>query len=245
MQIRAVALMLCLLFAGAFAFGQVGNGTITGTITDPAGAVVAGAAVEAKNTETGVVYRGVSTNSGNYSIADLPVGTYAVTVTVKGFKTYTHTNLLLNATQTIRENVALQVGAASESVTVTAEASLLHTESAELSHNVTIDTLDSLPMIGTGTVNAGTSGYRNPYNTLLTLPGVSGYSSSGTFVMNGLPAVSLTETMRIGRPGRYLPPLRNVRLYADGPAQRGLGSGNRVSDQQLRSRIRKRGSGGH
>ena len=114
MQIRAVALMLCLLFAGALAFGQVGNGTITGTITDPAGAVVAGAGVDAKNTETGVVYHGVSTNSGDYSIADLPVGTYAVTVTVKGFKTYTHTNLLLNATQTIRENVALQVGAASE-----------------------------------------------------------------------------------------------------------------------------------
>src|ERR1700685_3673687 len=147
MQTRVVALTLVLLFTGLWAFGQVGNGTITGTITDPAGAVVAGAAVEAKNTETGVVYRGVSTNSGDYAIADLPVGTYAVTVTVKGFKTYTHTNLLLNATQTIRENVALQVGAASESVTVTAEASLLHTESAELSHNVTIDTLDSLPMI--------------------------------------------------------------------------------------------------
>ena len=52
--------LVCLFLAGVTAFGQVGNGTITGTITDQAGAVVAGATVEAKNTETGVVYhRGV------------------------------------------------------------------------------------------------------------------------------------------------------------------------------------------
>jgi hypothetical protein len=188
--------MLCLLFTGLWAFGQVGNGTITGTVTDATGAVVAGAAVEAKNAQTGVTYRGVSTNAGGYTIADLPIGSYSVTVTVKGFKTYSHSNLALGAEQTLREDVALQVGASTESVTVTAEATMLKTETGELSHNVTIENLDSLPMIGTGTVNAGTSGYRNPYNTLLTLPGVSGYAASGTFSVNGLPAVSLTETMR-------------------------------------------------
>ncbi len=194
----SLQLVACLMVLASLAFSQVGNGTITGVVTDSTGAVVAGTTVEATNTQTGIVFRGVSTNSGDYTITDLPVGLYAVSVTAKGFKTYTHTNLALAATQTLREDIALQVGNASESVTVTAEASLLTTESAELARNVTIDSLDSLPIIGTGTVNAGTSGFRNPLNSLLTLPGISSYSASNLFTLNGLAGSSyMTETMRI------------------------------------------------
>ncbi|HEY1754141.1 MAG TPA: TonB-dependent receptor [Bryobacteraceae bacterium] len=196
MQMRVVAVTACLLFASLLAFGQVGNGTITGTVIDQAGAVIAGASVQAKNAETGVSYSGVTTNSGNYTITDLPIGTYTVMVTVTGFKSYSHANLLLNATQVLRENISLQLGSASESVTVTAEASLLTTETGELASNVTIGQLDALPLIGVGSVNAGSSGYRNPYNTLLTLPGVSGYASSGQFTVNGLGG-AVTETMRV------------------------------------------------
>ena len=197
MKTRLAELSLCLLLAGVVAFGQGANGTITGTITDPAGAVVAGAPVVIKNTETGVTYNGVSTNAGDYTVPGLPVGTYNVTVTVAGFKTYTHTNLAVDATQILRENVALQVGNAGESVTVTAEASQLKTESAELSHDVSIQQLDEMPLLGIGSVNAGSSGYRNPYNTLLTLPGISSYASSGTFVLNGLGGTTASEAMRI------------------------------------------------
>jgi hypothetical protein len=191
-SLRVVA--LCLLAASS-AIAQVGNGSITGTVTDPAGAVVAGATVEAKNTETGVVYPGVSTTTGNFSIQSLPVGSYSVTVKVQGFKTYTHTNLVVAATQILREDVGLQVGAASDSVTVTAEASLLKTEAGDMTHNVAIDNLSQLPLLGIGTANSGTSGVRNPYNSLQTLPGVSSYASSGQFTMNGLGG-SMTETMR-------------------------------------------------
>ena len=180
----------------SLAFGQVGNGTITGTITDPGGAVVAGATVHAKNAETGVVYSGVSTNTGNYTIPGLPVGTYAVTATVQGFKTYTHTNLAVAATQILRENIALEVGAAAESVTVTAEASLLKTETGDLTHNITIQQMDDLPLLGIGTANSGTSGFRNPYNVLQTIPGVTSYNSSGQFTLNGLGG-NMTETMRV------------------------------------------------
>jgi hypothetical protein len=198
MKLRAVSLVFCLLFVALFAFGQVGNGTITGTITDQAGAVVAGAKIEAKNSETGVIYPAASTGTGNYTVTDLPVGTYTVTVTVMGFKTYTHSNLTVQAAGTIKEDVPLQVGANTESVTVTAEASLLKTESGELAHNVTINDMDQLPLLGIGTVNSGSSGYRNPYATLLTLPGVSNYTTSGTFQINGLGnAFSTTETMRV------------------------------------------------
>jgi hypothetical protein len=138
MQIKVVALTLCLLFTSLLAFGQVGNGSITGTVTDQVGAVVAGAAVQAKNSETGVAFSAVSTNTGNYTIPNLGVGVYTITVTVKGFKTYIHTNLAVGAEQTVRQDVALDVGNTTESVTVTAESSLLKTDSAELAANVTI-----------------------------------------------------------------------------------------------------------
>src|ERR1700686_1526020 len=107
---RIGVVLLWLVLASLSAFGQAGNGTITGTVSDPAGAVVAGASVEAKNSETGVVYPAATSNAGNFTISQLPVGTYEVTVKVSGFKTYNHTNLALGAAAVLREDVALQVG---------------------------------------------------------------------------------------------------------------------------------------
>jgi hypothetical protein len=203
--VAAGSLLITLCLLAALAFGQGGTGTITGTITDPTGAAVPAANVEAKNVETGAVYSAATTAAGNYTVPNLPVGTYEVTVKVSGFKTYTHTNLAIAATQVLRQDVPLEVGSASESITVEAQASLLQTETGDVAHNVTLEQMDDLPLLGIGTVNSGTSGYRNPYNTLLTLPGVSGYNSSGLFTINGLggsipgnPFVNaLGETMRI------------------------------------------------
>ncbi len=130
----AAVLFLTALFCPMFApmaFGQGGTGTITGTITDPTGLAIAGATIQARNAETGAVYTAASTASGNYSISNLPVGTYALSATVSGFKTYTHTNLAVAATQTIRARHSLEVGATTESITVEAQASLLQTESGD------------------------------------------------------------------------------------------------------------------
>src|ERR1700689_4457640 len=196
---------LCWMSLGPLAYGQGGTGTITGTVTDPTGLAVAGANVQARNTETGAIYTGASTASGNYTVANLPVGSYELSVTVSGFKTYTHTNLTIAAAQTLKEDIPLQVGSTSESITVEAQGSLLQGETGDETHNVTLEQMNDLPLLGIGTVNSGTSGYRNPYNTLLTLPGVSSFATSGLFTVNGLggsipgnPFVaSLTETMRI------------------------------------------------
>ncbi len=202
----AAALLLGVLgFAAMLAFGQGGTGTITGTVTDPTGLAVAGANVQARNTQTGVVYSGASTASGNYTVPNLPVGAYELSVTVSGFKTYTHTNLTIAAAQTLKEDIPLQVGATTESITVEAQASLLQDETGDVTHNVTLEQMDDLPLLGIGTVNSGTSGYRNPYNTLLTLPGVSTFATSGLFTVNGLGGsipgspftAALTETMRV------------------------------------------------
>src|SRR5258708_5331091 len=79
------------LIATGLAFGQGVNATITGTVTDPSGSVVSGAAVEAANVDTGALYNAASTNVGNYAIPGLPVGTYTVTAKAPGFKIYAHT----------------------------------------------------------------------------------------------------------------------------------------------------------
>ncbi len=184
----SLGFIVCL--AALPAFGQGVNGTITGTLTDPGGLVVSGAPVEATNVETGALYNAASTTAGNYAIPNLPVGTYTVTVKVPGFKTYTHTNLAITAGQVLKEDVSLQVGSAAESVTVSAEATLLKTESGETAHNITLKEMDELPLLGI------TGGYRNPYATLTTLPGSAGPGANAA-VINGLGGNNTNAAYRI------------------------------------------------
>jgi len=178
-------------------FAQSDRGTITGTIADPAGAVVANAPIEARNVGTGAVYPVASTATGNYTLTQLPAGNYEISVTVPGFKKYTRQGLTVQAAQTMRIDIALEVGSASESVTVVEATPLLKTESGELSHVVATERLDSLPLMQTGAV-AGSSGIRNPYNVVALMPG-SYYSPTGsvgpTVRING--GVSNSETVLI------------------------------------------------
>ena len=123
---RVYAIGLALLLAAA-AVAQSDRGTITGTVSDPAGAVVANAAIEARNLDTGALSQAASTSTGNYTLAELPAGTYELSVTVPGFKKYVRSGLTVQAAQIIRVDVPMEVGAATESVTVQADAALLKT----------------------------------------------------------------------------------------------------------------------
>jgi len=166
-------------------------GTITGTVADPAGAVVPGAPVEAKNTGTGSVYKAATSGTGNYTISELPAGTYELTVTAQGFKKEVRPGVEVAAQTTFRVDFALQVGAAAESVTITAEAPLLKTESGELSHNVTTASMDSLPIL---TIGSDGAGVRNPLAAFLLLPGAN-YGADATLQINGMPSSS--QSIRI------------------------------------------------
>ncbi|HEY7337233.1 MAG TPA: TonB-dependent receptor [Bryobacteraceae bacterium] len=183
--------VLFFLVAASFgiAFAQSDRGAITGTVSDPAGAVVAGAPIQARNIATGVVYPTVTSNTGNYTIAALPVGSYELTTTVAGFKKYVRTGLQVQVTETLRVDVGLEVGAATESVTVTEAAPLLNTESGGLSHNVDVNKMDDLPLLGIGGTLSGSAGIRNPYNMVLMIPGVN-YVPNALMRINGTPANS-------------------------------------------------------
>jgi hypothetical protein len=183
--LRLVSLLLCAWAA----FAQGDRSTITGTVADPAGAVVANASIEARNVQTGEVFPAASTNTGNYTIAQLPTGTYQVDVNVPGFKRFVRSGITLGTAQTIRIDVNLEVGASTESVTVQADASLLKTESADVSHNVSSEMLNTLPLLGIGSAASGSSGIRNPNNVLNIIPGTY-YAPNAQVKINGAPSNS-------------------------------------------------------
>src|SRR5271170_856456 len=107
---RSLWTAFCLSFLALAAFAQTDRGIITGTITDPAGAVVPNAPIEAKNLATGIIYPAASSGTGNYTIPQLPVGTYEVSVTVPGFKKYVRTGIGVDVAGTDRIDVTLEVG---------------------------------------------------------------------------------------------------------------------------------------
>src|SRR5580692_7572653 len=124
---------LCLLLFASTVFAQSDRGIITGTVTDTTGAVVANVAIEARQLETGAVFPTATTSTGSYTLTELPVGPYEITATVAGFKKYVRTGVTVQVAQTLRVDIPMEVGTATESVTVSAEASLLKTETGDVS----------------------------------------------------------------------------------------------------------------
>jgi hypothetical protein len=183
----------CLVVLTGIAFAQSDRSTITGTISDPTGAVVAGSTIQAKNSATGAHYQTVSTATGNYTLAQIPFGTYEITVTMQGFKTYLRQGINVPTAQTLRIDVTLEVGAITESVTVNADAPLLKTDSTEVSHNVSVDQLNTLPVLSIG-AGVGLSGVRNPFSVLQLLPGADWRPDSSVRV-NGTPGN--TQSFRV------------------------------------------------
>ena len=191
MRIKSVAIFFLLLTLAAFA--QTDRGTITGTISDPASAVIPNAQVAARNIENGALYQAASSATGNYTLSQLPAGNYEMTVAVQGFKTFIRQNLTVQVAGTLRVDVSLEVGTTSESVTVSEAATLLKTESGELSHNIATDRLKSLPAITLGP-SAGLGNIRNPLQVVTLLPGTQ-FANDNTLRVNGLP--SSTYSIRI------------------------------------------------
>jgi len=130
--VRGAFVILCFALSG---WAQ-STGAILGTVQDPSGAVIVGATVRIVNAGTGVA-RPVTTNeSGNFVAEALPVGTYDVTVEQKGFKPFTRRGIVLNVADRLTVDVRLELGAATEAVTVTAEAAPVQRETGDVSYLV-------------------------------------------------------------------------------------------------------------
>jgi len=186
---------LCAVLGGAiFGIAQSDRGTITGTITDPSAAVLPGVSIIATNTQTGLKYETISTETGNYSIVQLPAGVYDVMVELPGFKKYVQQGITVQVAQTLRIDVVLQVGTATEEVTVTADATLLRTESSDLTHIIPAQRLNELPILGIGG-NATTQGLRIFLSQTKLIPGAYYPDGGLTVKINGAP--TNTQSVRI------------------------------------------------
>ncbi len=188
---RSTFITMCLVLIAWSSFAQSDRGTITGTISDPAGAVIPGAEIEARNMQTDAQYETLSTDTGNYTLAQLPAGEYELSATVPGFKQYVRSGITVLVAQTLRIDVPLEVGTITETVIVHADAPLLRTESGDLSDNVKIDRMNDLPIVA---VESGASGIRNPYAVTQLVPG-SSYGNNTHVRVNGTPAN--TQALRI------------------------------------------------
>src|SRR5687768_8026439 len=160
-------------------FAQSDRGTITGTVVDPGGGVVPGASVVAENPENGARYETVTTQTGNYTLVQVPVGVYHLSIELPGFGRFRQEGIRIFVGQTARIDATLKVGNLAEEVNVVADASLLDTQSAEIASSVTSENLNSLPLNFGARGNQAAAAIRNPYSFVTLVPGgnISSYSS--------------------------------------------------------------------
>jgi hypothetical protein len=175
---RAVLFSL-LLAAGVFA--QENRGSILGRVTDPSGAVAANVQIRVTNVETGAAVQAATNGEGNYQAPFLLPGTYTVTAEHPGFKKIEQDNVAVQTGANVTVNLSLEVGTASETVTVKSEPPLLETTSADLGQNLPAKYLSDV----------GASFYRNAANFVRMAPGVTG-QSMGTYTSDNQTAVSIS-----------------------------------------------------
>src|SRR5262245_1612926 len=141
----SIAVLISAVAAGATA--QVLYGSLVGNVTDETGAALPGATVVATQKETNLTREVVTNTAGAYSIPNIPSGTYAVTVKLTGFQTFT-TGSVTVTNRDVRVDASLRIGSIAESVTVSARASIIQTETAAVQHVATSKQLQSLPTSG-------------------------------------------------------------------------------------------------
>jgi len=165
MRTRLFLLLVTTGFLGAGvvpALAQRTTASLRGTITDSTHAIVPGASVTVANQDTGLA-RTVTTNAeGLYSVSELPVGRYSITVELQGFKTTRRTDIALNVADDRKIDLELATGALSESVEVKAESTPVKTVGGDVSGVVTGEQVRELPLNG-----------RNFLQLATLMPGVS------------------------------------------------------------------------
>jgi hypothetical protein len=164
--------LLVLVFS---AVGAAQSGSITGNVTDSSGAVVQGADVIARNVDSNTVRSTTTDAAGVYSMTDLVVGKYEITVKKESFRLFHISSVELSVAQALTVNAKLEPGSTAEEVLVQANQAGVETDTTQLSNLVDQRQMASLPLIT-----------RNPYQLVLLSPGTSQTdSSNGGFSVNG------------------------------------------------------------
>ena len=159
--------VFCFALACAAVWAQTSQ--INGSIKDPSGSAIPGAAVKATQTANGVVRNTTSGADGNYALPNLPIGPYQVEVTKEGFSKYNQTGIVLQIDSNLTVDVGLTVGAVSEQVTVESSAAQVETRSTAIGSVVTNQQVAEMPLNG-----------RDPHE-LIFLAGMATYPGAGSY----------------------------------------------------------------
>jgi hypothetical protein len=170
--------LLILLSVAATLLAQSERGTITGTVRDATGAVVPGAKVTLTNTAMGTASTAPTSESGDYTVPGLAVGTYIVRVEKDGFRPASVTGLVLNASATVRADATLEVGTSRQAVEVSASALALATENAKTSVTIDNKLVDELPLVVGGAL-------RSPFNLAALTPEAKNLGGDNGFILGG------------------------------------------------------------
>ena len=162
---RRIAILVAVLATSAPSIlAQIAttNATISGTVADPTGAVVPNADVKLVSPETAISRSFVADSRGRYTFTQLPPATYTLTVKAKGFESYQQGGIVLNAAQSATQNVVLTIGAETQSVIVTADASQLNTDNSNVAADLPSKQIVELPLntrnvYGLATLNSSVS----------------------------------------------------------------------------------------
>ena len=141
-----LAILTVMLMLTQTGSAQVLYGSLTGNVTDKQGAVVPGATVTITHTETNQTRQGMTDANGSYDFATVPAGTYTLKITKQGFKTVSKENIAVTLNNITRADISVEVGQVSETVVITAEASPIKTDRAEVSAELTSRPLRDLPV---------------------------------------------------------------------------------------------------
>jgi outer membrane receptor for ferrienterochelin and colicin len=170
----AVFAVLALTFS---AFAQVQNAQFTGTVTDPTGAAIANAKVTVSNPATDLNLSATTNSSGNYTVKEVPIGTYKITVEAPGFKTVSNAGVTANAGTIAHVDFKMLIGKASEVIEVTGEAAAVNTEDSKLATTVSSTQISNLPLNGrnvfdlmqlsAGAVNVNGVDFENGHGTVV------------------------------------------------------------------------------
>jgi hypothetical protein len=145
---RILTLVFVLFCAAGAAYGQGGNGTLTGTINDASKALIPGVTVTALNTATGVTSSTVSNESGAYNLPSLTPGVYRLTAALPGFRNQAYNNIELGTNETKRFNFTLEVAAVATNVEVSIDATtLLTTQGANVGEVLPEAKVRDLPLV--------------------------------------------------------------------------------------------------
>lgn len=150
-KVMLIAACLCIFCLQLPA--QSSYGSIVGTVTDPSGAIIPGAAITLTNLDTSEIFKTVSNAGGNYQFVNLQPGDYKVDVTVRGFKHLTRNQVQVAVQLATRIDAVMQVGEVDQQVEVTGSAPLLQTEDATVGQVVSGRTVTDMPLNGRNIMN--------------------------------------------------------------------------------------------